>query len=117
MTRSPNPVVLIPARLKSARLPGKPLAEIGGEPMIVNVWRRACEIDIGPVFVAAAEAEIADAVTAAGGAAVMTEPDHASGSDRIFEALQKIDPHGAFDIVVAEALDAKPSAWFQAAGF
>ena len=100
MTRSPNPVILIPARLKSARLPGKPLAEIGGEPMIVHVWRRACEIGIGPVFVATADAEIADAVTAVGGTAVMTRPDHASGSDRIFEALQKIDPGGAFDVVV-----------------
>ena len=100
MAHPTNPVILIPARLTSARLPGKPLADIGGEPMIVRVWRRARDAGIGPVYVAAADAEIADAVTAAGGEAVVTRPDHASGSDRIFEALQTIDPQGAFDVVV-----------------
>ena len=100
MARPTNPVILIPARLTSARLPGKPLADIGGEPMIVRVWRRARDAGIGPVYVAAADAEIADAVTAAGGEAVVTRLDHASGSDRIFEALQTIDPQGAFDAVV-----------------
>ena len=95
-----NPVVLIPARLASTRLPGKPLADIAGEPMIVHVWRRALEADVGPVFVACAEREIAAAVEAAGGQAVMTRPGHASGSDRIFEALGVIDPDGTYDAVV-----------------
>ncbi len=100
MTTSRNPVILIPARMASTRLPGKPLADIAGEPMIVHVWRRACEADLGPVHVACAEAEIAEAVRAAGGDAVMTRPGHASGSDRIFEALGHIDPGGAFDAVI-----------------
>ena len=95
-----HPIVIIPARLASVRLPGKPLADIHGEPMIVHVWRRATEAAVGPVLVACAEPEIADAVTAAGGNAVLTRPDHPSGSDRIFEALQKADPAGLHDAVV-----------------
>jgi 3-deoxy-manno-octulosonate cytidylyltransferase (CMP-KDO synthetase) len=95
-----NPIVLIPARLASTRLPRKPLADIHGQPMIVHVWRRAMEADVGPVVVACAEAEIAEAVTAAGGRAILTRPDHASGSDRIFEALEAIDPKEEFDAVV-----------------
>ena len=95
-----NPIVLVPARMASTRLPGKPLADIGGLPMIVHVWRRANEADIGPVVVACAEAEIAHAVTEAGGRAVLTRPDHPSGSDRIFEALAALDPDGRHDVVV-----------------
>src|SRR5687767_3852183 len=95
-----SPIVLIPARMKSARLPGKPLADIGGVPMIVQVWRRAMEAGLGPVCVAAAEPEIAEAVTKAGGTAVLTDPDHPSGSDRIFEALRKADPAGKHDAIV-----------------
>ncbi|HVO03101.1 MAG TPA: 3-deoxy-manno-octulosonate cytidylyltransferase [Candidatus Cybelea sp.] len=95
-----NPVVLIPARLASTRLPNKPLAEIGGKPMIVHVWERARDAGVGPVYVAGAEPEIVDAVKRAGGEAVLTDPDHPSGSDRIFEALQKIDPARRFDVVV-----------------
>lgn len=95
-----SPIVLIPARMKSTRLPGKPLADIGGAPMIVQVWRRAMEAGLGPVCVAAAEPEIADAVTRAGGTAVLTDPDHPSGSDRIFEALKKADPEGKHDAIV-----------------
>jgi 3-deoxy-manno-octulosonate cytidylyltransferase (CMP-KDO synthetase) len=95
-----NPVVLIPARMASSRLPGKPLADICGEPMIVHVWRRAIEADIGPVFVAADDSRVVAAVEAAGGKAVLTRPDHQSGSDRIFEALGAVDPAGAYDIVV-----------------
>ncbi|MFM2129369.1 MAG: 3-deoxy-manno-octulosonate cytidylyltransferase [Pseudomonadota bacterium] len=95
-----NAIVLIPARMASTRLPGKPLADILGLPMIVQVWRRAMEAGIGPVWVACAEAEIARAVTAAGGQAVLTDPAHPSGSDRIKEALATIDPEGAFDAVV-----------------
>ncbi|MBT5107096.1 MAG: 3-deoxy-manno-octulosonate cytidylyltransferase [Rhodospirillaceae bacterium] len=95
-----NPVVLIPARLASTRLPNKPLADIHGEPMIVHVWRRAMEAEIGRVVVAAAEADIADAIIAVGGEAVLTRPDHASGSDRIFEALSTIDPGREHDAIV-----------------
>ena len=93
-------IIVIPARLASTRLPGKPLADIKGLPMIVRVWRQAMAADLGPVVVACAEQEIAEAVTAAGGRAVMTEPDHASGSDRIFEALQTADPDGEFGAVI-----------------
>ncbi|HEU4825867.1 MAG TPA: 3-deoxy-manno-octulosonate cytidylyltransferase [Dongiaceae bacterium] len=100
MPRPRSPIILIPARMKSTRLPGKPLADIGGVPMIVQVWRRAMEAELGPVCVAAAEPEIAEAVTRAGGRAVLTDPDHPSGSDRIFEALRKVDPHGRHDAVV-----------------
>ena len=95
-----NPVVLIPARLASRRLPGKPLADIAGRPMIVRVLERARAAAIGPVVVACAEPAIADAVEGAGGRAVLTSPDHASGSDRIFEALRAIDPDGLHDAVV-----------------
>jgi len=95
-----RPIVLIPARMASVRLPGKPLAEIGGEPMIVHVWRRALESDVGPVWVAAAEPQIAEAVEKAGGKAVLTRPDHPSGSDRIHEALGMIDPDGRYDAVI-----------------
>jgi 3-deoxy-manno-octulosonate cytidylyltransferase (CMP-KDO synthetase) len=85
-------LVLIPARMAATRLPGKPLADIGGEPMIVHVLRRSQEADIGPVIVATDAPEIAAAVDKAKGRAVLTRPDHASGSDRIFEALGKADP-------------------------
>jgi len=87
-----KPIVLIPARLGSTRLPNKPLADIGGVPMIVHVLRRGLEAGIGPVAVACGEPEIADAVRAAGGVAVLTDPDLPSGSDRIFAALQSLDP-------------------------
>ena len=95
-----NPIVMIPARMASTRLPDKPLADIHGQPMIVHVWRRAMEAEAGPVVVACAEEAIAEAVTAAGGQAVLTDPAHASGSDRIFEALQQVDPEGRHDAVV-----------------
>lgn len=100
MSKKPAAIIMIPARMASTRLPGKPLADILGAPMIVHVWRRACEADAGPVVVACAEAEIADAVTAAGGRAVLTSPDLPSGSDRIFAALEAVDPDGRFDTVV-----------------
>ncbi len=95
-----NPVVLIPARLASTRLPDKPLADIAGKPMIVRVLERAEAAAIGPVVVACADAEIAEAVEAAGGSAVRTKPDHASGSDRIFEALETIDNAGHYDAAI-----------------
>ena len=93
-------LILIPARMASTRLPGKPLAEIAGEPMIVHVLRRAQAAGIGPVVVATDSAEIAAAVDKSGGRAVMTRADHLSGSDRIFEALGKVDPSGSAKIVV-----------------
>lgn len=96
----PDPIVLIPARLAATRLPDKPLADIGGEPMIVHVMRRAEEAGIGPVAVATDAPAIAEAVTKAGGRAVMTRSDHQSGSDRIHEALESLDPEGRHDIVV-----------------
>jgi len=95
-----NPIVIIPSRLASVRLPRKPLADIQGQPMIVHVWRRAMEAQVGPVIVACAEEEIAAAVRAAGGHAVLTRPDHPSGSDRIAEALQAADAAGGHDAVV-----------------
>lgn len=95
-----NPVILIPARMASTRLPDKPLADIHGVPMIVHVWRRAAEAKLGPVYVACAEEAIARAVWAAGGQAVLTHPAHPSGSDRIFEALIKIDPARNFDAII-----------------
>ncbi|HRY25773.1 MAG TPA: 3-deoxy-manno-octulosonate cytidylyltransferase [Geminicoccaceae bacterium] len=93
-------MVLIPARLRSSRLPDKPLALIKGEPMIVHVWRRAIEAGIGPVVVACAEPAIAEAITAVGGRAVLTDPELPSGTDRIYAALLEIDPDGAFDRVI-----------------
>ena len=95
-----NPIVIIPARMQSTRLPGKPLAIIGGLPMIVQVMRRAQEAAIGPVAVACAEPEIADAVLAAGGTAVLTDPSLPSGSDRVHAALGELDPQARHDVVV-----------------
>jgi 3-deoxy-manno-octulosonate cytidylyltransferase (CMP-KDO synthetase) len=95
-----NPIVIIPARMASTRLPGKPLADIHGEPMIAHVWRRAMEADVGPVLVAADEAAIVSAIEAAGGRAILTRADHASGSDRIFEALNAFDADGRHDVIV-----------------
>ena len=95
-----NPIVIIPARMNATRLPGKPLADIHGAPMIVHVWRRAVAADVGPVWVAADDLRVAEAVASAGGKAVMTRLDHPSGSDRIFEALTAVDADGVHDVVV-----------------
>ncbi|MGE0226573.1 MAG: 3-deoxy-manno-octulosonate cytidylyltransferase [Acetobacteraceae bacterium] len=95
-----TPIVVIPARMASTRLPGKPLADIHGKPMIVHVLDRAREADIGPVAVACAEAEIADAVRSAGGRAVLTDPALPSGTDRVQSALAELDPDGRHDVVV-----------------
>ena len=97
---NPRILVLIPARMAAARLPGKPLLEMAGLPMIVHVLRRAEAAGIGRVAVATDTAEIAAAVTAHGGRAVMTRADHPSGSDRIFEALGALDPAGEAEVVV-----------------
>jgi 3-deoxy-manno-octulosonate cytidylyltransferase (CMP-KDO synthetase) len=93
-------LVLIPARLHATRLPGKPLADIHGTPMIVHVWRRAMEAAMGRVIVATDSPEILAAVVAAGGEAVMTRDDHASGSDRIHEAITTLDPEKKAQIIV-----------------
>jgi 3-deoxy-manno-octulosonate cytidylyltransferase (CMP-KDO synthetase) len=95
-----KPLVVIPARMSSVRLPGKPLADIHGEPMIVHVWRRAVAAGVGPVLVAAGESEIVEAVEAAGGRALLTRPDHPSGSDRVWEAVETADPRGHHDVIV-----------------
>lgn len=95
-----NPIVLIPSRLASTRLPDKPLADIHGTPMIVHCLRRAQEAGFPRVAVACGDAAIAEAIRAAGGEAVMTDPNHPSGSDRIFEALQRLDPERRHDAVV-----------------
>jgi 3-deoxy-manno-octulosonate cytidylyltransferase (CMP-KDO synthetase) len=87
---SDSVLILIPARMASTRLPGKPLADIAGRPMIVHVLDRARETGLGPVYVATDSEEIATAVAMAGGQAVMTRADHVSGSDRIFEAMEQI---------------------------
>ena len=96
----PRILVLIPARMAATRLPGKPLADIAGQPMIVHVLRRAEAAGIGRVAVATDTPEIASVVTAHGGEAVMTRADHPSGSDRIHEAMQKLDPEGKAEIVI-----------------
>ena len=95
-----NPIVLIPSRLGSTRLPRKALADIHGAPMIVHVWRRAMEADLGPVVVATDSAEIADVVAAAGGRAVLSRVGHPSGTDRIAEVLGTIDPDRRHDVIV-----------------
>ncbi|MBC7167070.1 3-deoxy-manno-octulosonate cytidylyltransferase [Phenylobacterium sp.] len=95
-----KPIVLIPARMAATRLPGKPLAEIEGLPMIVRVLRQAQAADVGPVAVAAGDREIVEAVEKAGGRAVLTDPDLPSGSDRILRALAELDPQGRHDVVV-----------------
>lgn len=93
-------LVIIPARLAATRLPRKPLADIGGKPMIVRVLDQARNADIGPVTVACDNQDVADAVRDHGGNAVMTDPDHASGSDRIQEAAERVDPDGKFDYIL-----------------
>jgi len=95
-----TPIVLIPARMAATRLPGKPLADIEGTPMIVRVLRQAQAAGIGPVAVAAGDPEIVAAVEAAGGQAVLTDPDLPSGSDRILRALEVLDPQGRHDVVI-----------------
>ena len=95
-----NPLVLIPARVSATRLPRKPLALIAGEAMIVHVWRRAVAAGIGPVAVACDHPDIATVVESAGGRAILTRPDHPSGSDRIYEAVEALDPGGRHDAIV-----------------
>lgn len=95
-----NPVIIIPARRGSTRLPDKPLADIAGKPMIAHVVERALAADIGAVWVATDDAEIASVLKEYGDVVVMTDPAHPSGSDRIWEALTHIDPTGEHDVIV-----------------
>ena len=95
-----TPIIVIPSRMASSRLPGKPLADIAGRAMILHVLDRALEADIGPVAVSCADEEIATIVRAAGGIAVMTDPTLPSGSDRVHAALSTLDPQGCHDVVV-----------------
>jgi len=94
-----NPIIVIPARMAATRLPGKPLADIGGKPMIVRAWEAASASGL-PVVVAAGDAEIVEVVEAAGGRAVLTDPDLPSGSDRIRAAVDQVDPSGSHDAVI-----------------
>jgi 3-deoxy-manno-octulosonate cytidylyltransferase (CMP-KDO synthetase) len=100
MNASSDTIILIPARLAATRLPNKPLADLHGEPMIVHVWRRAMEARLGRVVVAAGDREIVEAIEAVGGEAVLTPADLASGTDRIYAALQLIDPEGSHQMIV-----------------
>ncbi len=93
-------LTIIPARYAATRLPGKPLIDIAGKPMIVRAYEQALAADLGPVVVATDDERIAEAVRAVGGKAVMTSNDHVSGSDRIYEALTKVDPEGAYEFVL-----------------
>lgn len=95
-----NPIIVIPARLAATRLPGKPLADIAGKPMVVQVLDRAREAGIGPVAVAAGDPPIVEAVRAAGGTAVLVADDVPSGTDRVHRALAALDPEGRHDVVV-----------------
>src|SRR5882672_3155845 len=96
----PETIILIPARMASTRLPGKPLVDLAGAPMIVHVLRRAQGAKLGDVVVATDSGAIATAVEKAGGRAVLTRADHVSGSDRIYEALEALDPEHRCAIVV-----------------
>ena len=96
----PRTIVIIPARMKATRLPDKPMADIHGEPMIVHVWRRAMAAEVGRVVVATDSDVIMEAIRGAGGEAVLTRADHASGSDRIYEALNRIDPDADADFII-----------------
>lgn len=100
MNASDETIILIPARLAATRLPNKPLADIGGEAMIVHVWRRAIEANIGRVVVAAGDPEIVDIIQSVGGEAVLTAPDLPSGTDRVYAALQELDPAQKYQRIV-----------------
>ena len=94
-----TPLILIPTRMSATRLPGKPLADIGGKPMVIRAWEQAVRSGL-PVAVAAGDQEIVDVIEAAGGRAVLTDPDLPSGSDRVLAALETLDPDGEYDSVI-----------------
>ena len=93
-------LIIIPSRLESSRLPNKPLADINGEPMIVHVYKRAKEANIGNVIVAAGNTEIKEVIENFGGDAILTNPNHASGSDRIYEALRLYDKDSSYNNII-----------------
>lgn len=95
-----KPLIVIPTRMASQRFPGKPLAEIGGASMIVQVWRRAVESAVGPVLVASGDPEISDVMRAVGAEVIESEKPHSSGSNRIFEAAELFDPDGTYEIII-----------------
>lgn len=95
-----NTLIVIPARLEANRLPGKPMVDIAGRPMIEHVWRRACAAEAGRVVVATDADEVFETIRGSGGEAVMTRSDHASGSDRVYEAINKVDPEGDAEFIV-----------------
>jgi 3-deoxy-manno-octulosonate cytidylyltransferase (CMP-KDO synthetase) len=95
-----RPIIVIPARMAAERLPGKPLLELGGVPLIVHVWRGARQAALGPVVVATDAPEIAQAIALAGGTAILTGAAHETGSDRAFEAVQRVDAGARHDVVI-----------------
>ncbi|MBP02059.1 MAG: 3-deoxy-manno-octulosonate cytidylyltransferase [Rhodospirillaceae bacterium] len=99
MAKNPA-LIVIPSRLASSRLPNKPLAKIGSEPMIIHVWKRAILSNLGPVIVACGDQEIADVISNAGGTAIITDPRLQSGSDRIWAATQSYDPKGKYSVII-----------------
>ena len=100
MLSDSNPIILIPARMNSTRLPNKPLADINGVPMIVRVWQIAVDANIGRVIVASGDTEISKAIQNEGGEAILTDPALPSGSDRIFAALERADPYKKHEIII-----------------
>ncbi len=95
-----KPLFVIPARMQASRLPGKPLADLGGRAMILRVWDHVCAADLGPVLVAAGDREILDVVEGEGGQALLTDPELPSGSDRVYAAVQAFDPQKTYDVIV-----------------
>lgn len=95
-----KPIIIIPARLKSSRLPNKPLADINGKPMIQHCWEMAKEAGIGPVVIAAGDKPIFDLIRSKGGTAILTDPDLPTGSDRVWAALQKFDPDEKYNFII-----------------
>jgi 3-deoxy-manno-octulosonate cytidylyltransferase (CMP-KDO synthetase) len=95
-----EPLIVIPARMAARRLPGKPLLDIAGIPLILHVWRRAQEAGFGRTIVATDTPEIVAVIEAAGGTAILTRREHETGSDRVFEAILAADPEGRHDPVI-----------------
>jgi len=97
---SSQALVIIPSRLNATRLPQKPLADIGGKPMVLRVWEQACQANVGPVVVAAGDPQIQEVIQGAGGTCVLTDPALTSGSDRVAQAADLVDPEKHFGVVV-----------------
>lgn len=95
-----NSIVVIPTRLAATRLPQKPLADIHGKPMIVHVWEKALQANIGPVLVASGDQEIVDVIIARGGEGILTDPALPTGTDRVKAALDIYDPNHGFDFII-----------------